>query len=195
MTGKEAIEKVGFLTSKDFSIESPSLENAYKAVFSLFSEGMDRRVRRKGVMAIGGVGCGKTTCMKIMHRLFRDSQSRFLLKRASDIRDLVSDISLIEIKKELGYGLKCDLYIDDLGVGGGESKHYGNSISILGEIILDRYELWVNEGYLTHLSSNLVAESKDKNITTLRTLFGDRVCDRLIEMTMPIVFTNKSLRK
>lgn len=195
MTGKEAILSVGKMTDSNFSLDAPVIENAYKAVYGVFLDGMDRTIRRKGVMLIGGVGSGKTTCLKIMQRLFRDSDCRFLSKRASDIKDFVGSMSLNEIKQEFGYGLKCDLYIDDIGVNSGEMKVYGTTVSVLGEILLDRYDLYISEGYLTHISSNLVAESDNPNVVTLKSVFGDRVYDRLREMTTPIVFTNKSLRK
>jgi hypothetical protein len=195
MSGKEAIEKVGLLMNKDFSLNVAGLENVYKAVYGIFIDGMDRTVRRKGVMAIGGVGCGKTTCIRIMHRLFRDSSCRFLSKRASEIKDLVETVPLSEIKQDLGYGLKCDLYIDDFGVNGAEIKKYGTVISVLGELILDRYELYINEGFLLHISLNLLPESDEEGVVTVKSVFGDRVYDRLREMTTPIVFTNKSLRK
>jgi DNA replication protein DnaC len=195
MTGKEAIEKVGLLMDEDFSLRLPEIENVYKAVYGVFSEGMDRKVRRKGVMAIGGVGCGKTTCIRVMHRLFRDSPCRFLAKRASEIKDLIESVPLSEIKQDLGYGLKCDLYIDDLGVNSAEIKKYGTVVSVLGELILDRYELYINEGFLLHISINLLPESDNPSVATVKSVFGDRVYDRLREMTTPIVFTNKSLRK
>jgi hypothetical protein len=195
MTAKDAILRVGLLVDERFSLDNPVIENAYRAIYGVFSQATDRTVRRTGVMAIGGVGSGKSTCLRIMHRLFRDSNCRFLYKRASEIKDLIESSPLSEIKQDIGYGLKCDLYIDDLGVNGGEIKKYGTTISVLGELLLDRYELYINEGWLTHISSNLLPESENPQIVTLKSVFGDRVYDRLKEMNTQIIFTNKSLRK
>lgn len=195
MTGKEAIEYVGKLLEPNFSIELPELENAYKAIYGSFLVGVDEGARTKGVLLIGAVGSGKTICSKIMHRLFRDSNSRFLFKRASDIKDMLEIMSLVEIKQDLGYGLKCDLMIDDLGITDADVKKYGTTMSVIGELILDRYELFVNEGYRTHFSSNLITESDNEKIQSMKKVFGDRVYDRLRQMTTMIVFTNKSLRK
>ena len=195
MTAKDAILKVGLLIDKEFSLDNPVLENSYKAIYSVFSQAIDRTARQRGVMAIGGVGSGKSTCLRIMHRLFRDSNCRFLYKRASEIKDLIEKTPLSEIKQEIGYGLKCDLYIDDLGVNGVEMKKYGTTVSVLGELLLDRYELYINEGWLTHISSNQLPESENPQIVTLKSAFGDRVYDRLLEMNKQIIFTNKSLRK
>jgi hypothetical protein len=195
MTGKEAIVCVGKIIEPDFSIDSEELENAYKAVYGAFVQGVYEGARSKGVMLIGAVGCGKTVCSKIMHRLFRDSNSRFLYKRGAEINDLIETMPLAEIKQIFGVGLKCDLYIDDFGVNDADGKKYGNTISVMGELIFDRYELFVNEGYRTHISTNLLPESINPEYRTIRKVFGDRVYDRISQMTTPIVFTNKSLRK
>jgi hypothetical protein len=51
----------------------------------------------------------------------------------------------------------------------------------MGEILLSRYELFVGQGVVTHLTTNLRAD-------TLETLYGDRVRSRLREQMNLLAF-------
>lgn len=90
-----------------------------------------------------------------------------------------------------------DLYIDDIGVSRIKSSKYGNNVNVISEILMDRYELFINEGWKTHISSNipLSIKNNDKNQPTLEDIYGIRVCDRIKEMCEVIYITSKSLRK
>jgi DNA replication protein DnaC len=62
---------------------------------------------------------------------------------------------------------------------------------------MERYDLYINAGYKTHLSSNLVTNITNniKKIPTLRMVYGARAFDRMIEMTNVIIFKGESQRK
>jgi energy-coupling factor transporter ATP-binding protein EcfA2 len=88
--------------------------------------------------------------------------------------------------KHLGYGpvLQYDQPVtycfDDLGTES-DAKHYGNDCNVMAEVLLDRYDQFVRHGMITHLTTNLNAE-------TLEDIYGNRVRSRLREMCNLICF-------
>lgn len=198
MTGSEAIKILGCKMHKDFDIDSEPRLSIYKSVYQNFVDGLDENIFNKGVMLVGRIGVGKSVIMKIMQKLFKDSNRGFKWFTCRDIVDLVEHYSVSEVKEFYGRGLKMDLYIDDIGVGNSIFNKYGNTTNIVSEIILERYDLFVSEGFKTHISSNnptSLDKSKYPNIITLEDMYGDRVIDRLKEMCEIIVWKGESLRK
>lgn len=138
---------------------------------------------KKGLLLLGPVGCGKTAIMQLF------APQRFQLIATRDIvRKFIKDGNpVLEQygaqsfrKKHLGYGsvIQYDQPItwcfDDLGVEP-NTKIYGNSCNVMAEILLDRYDQFLRYGMLTHMTTNL-------NADTLEQLYGDRVRSRLREM-------------
>lgn len=194
LTGRDAILVVGKHLHKDFSLDDPDINKSYQMVYEAFVRGLNYNDRPKSVLLIGAVGCGKTMCMRVMHKLLRDSPRKFMWKRGRDLKDFFEENNLSQLKKEYGYDLKSDLYIDDIGFLDSEIKKYGNKTNPIGELLLDRYDLYTQEGYLTHMSSNMLGESDDGSLS-LSSVFGDRCYDRIKEMTAEIIFVNDSMRK
>jgi hypothetical protein len=64
--------------------------------------------------------------------------------------------------------------LDDLGVEQ-NVKQYGNECNTMAEILLNRYELFVNHGIQTHATTNLNADD-------LETIYGNRVRSRFRSM-------------
>ena len=80
-----------------------------------------------------------------------------------------------------------DLYIDDIGVAV-DVKRYGNTVNIITEILMERYNLFINSGFKTHLSSNLLTSVlNESNSVTLKSVYGARILDRIIEMTSVVI--------
>lgn len=150
----------------------------------------------KGFLIIGSKGVGKSTLMRIMQKVFLGTQREFVAVDALKIKDLLDEYSVSEIKSMYGFDLKKDLLIDDIGKGATEIKEYGNTINIISELLFERYDLYIKEGYLTHLTSNIITNTNntDVNIVTLEKLYKDRVYDRLKEMTRVINWSGQSLR-
>lgn len=199
MRGSEAIQTLGVLMYKDFNIEQEQLLSAYRQVYENFCVNhIQKNKNKKGVLLIGSVGVGKTALMKIMQRLFKDTESRFKWVQANEFKYLVEEYTNNEIMSMYGRGCDVDLYIDDIGIAGSDYKKYGNSINIISEIIYERYDLYLEKGIRTHLSSNLptkIDKFKYPNIDTLSDLYGDRIVDRLKEMCETLVIKGESLRK
>jgi hypothetical protein len=76
---------------------------------------------------------------------------------------------------------------DDLGV---ESslKYYGNECNVMAEVLLTRYDLFVAQNLITHLTTNLSASEIEE-------AYGNRVRSRLREMFNLIAFDNNSFDK
>ena len=94
-----------------------------------------------------------------------------------------------------GFDLKCDLYIDDIGFSV-DVKRYGNTVNIITEILMERYDLFVSTGIKTHLSSNIMTQITNDiaNKPTLKLMYGARIIDRMKEMCEIVTFKGKSQR-
>jgi len=197
MTGSQAIQTLGGSMYENFSIEKEPHFSAYKQVYENFTKNV-KGEKNKGLLLIGKIGVGKTALMKIMQRLFKDTDSKFKWVKANEFKYLLDEYSNNELMAMYGKECNVDLYIDDIGIGNSDYKRFGNSINIISEIIYERYDLFLEKGLRTHFSSNLPT-SLDKlqypNIDTLSDIYGDRVTDRLKQMCETLVIKGESLRK
>ena len=55
------------------------------------------------------------------------------------------------------------------------SKYFGNDCNVMAEILLTRYDLFVEKGIITHLTTNLSA-------TEIESQYGNRLRSRMREM-------------
>jgi energy-coupling factor transporter ATP-binding protein EcfA2 len=144
----------------------------------------------KGILLSGPVGCGKTTLMSLMRFVTAD-KNKFIMKSCRDISfEFIEDgFSVIHkySKGTLYQYLPKNYCFDDLGV---ESslKYYGNECNVMAEILLTRYDLFVSQKLITHLTTNLSASE-------IEDTYGNRVRSRLREMFNLIAFDNNSFDK
>lgn len=196
LSGSDKINIIGReLYGDSFSIENVVTRDVYKKVYERIIIGLKRK-KSKGIFITGSIGIGKTAMMKVIQRLFKDTERRFKWISGHELKDLSETLTIMEIKDMYGAGLKCDLYIDDIGFSI-DVKRYGNTVNIISEIIMDRYDLYISSGFKTHISSNITAAIKnnEKNIPTIERLYGVRVLDRIKEMCDLIIWNGESLRK
>ncbi|MFZ9029529.1 MAG: ATPase [Crocinitomicaceae bacterium] len=139
----------------------------------------------KGILLNGPVGCGKTSLMTLM-RHFTYPGHNFIIKTTRDIASEFNQEGYTVIPK---YGKTSNkIYcFDDLGVEN-NMKYFGNECNTIAEILLQRYELHVFEGTITHATTNL-------NSNELEQLYGDRVRSRLRSMCNLITFNRGSCDK
>ncbi len=200
MTPIQAAEIIGQKLMPGFTLSDPAMLEAYGKVFESFVEGIgENKKRSKGCGLIGSKGVGKSACMRVMNAMFRDTERLFKYCRAADIIKLLDVYKPSEIKDEFGFGQKSDLYIDDIGLGQAVKNDYGNKINIISEILIERYELFIESGFKTHWSTNkffnVNREKSPDAPPTIYDMYGDVVCDRLNEMNKIIVWQGQSLRK
>lgn len=141
----------------------------------------------KGILINGGVGAGKTYSSCLM-RFIAPKERKFIIKSC---RHLTFDFAQENNDIIYQYGRKFSerkgsdplVYLfDDLGA---EKiiKHYGNEYNLMAEIIQSRYDLFISEGLITHLTTNL-------NGDEIENAYGTRVRSRMREMFNVISFTD-----
>lgn len=189
MRASEIITELGKDFKKDFSIDNEPLYSKYKQVYEHLVSNEE-----KGLLLIGSIGCGKSMLMKVIQRLFKDTEQRFKWVSSSVLKDMLDDCTVSEIKSIYGRPLKMDLYIDDIGFQKNRNK-YGDVINIISELIFDREELFFESGIRTHFSSNTPSRLENKEIDTLESMYGKRCYDRILGMCKLISWQSKSLRK
>lgn len=123
---------------------------------------------KKGILLIGPVGCGKTSLMTLLPEFMYPFQ-KYPVKNTRDIAAEYHKDGYEVIHK---YGRReKPICLDDLGVEQ-TIKHFGNECNTVGEILLQRYDMHVNYGVITHATTNLNAEELEK-------IYGNRVRSRL----------------
>lgn len=188
----ELIESIGKeIYGEKFSIEEKRLFEAYKKVYQNF---INEKRNAKGVFVLGDLGIGKSAMMRVFHRLFKDTDRCFKWVAGMDLKDMAEELTTGQIKNYYGYDLKCDLYIDDIGFTV-DVKRYGNTVNIITEIIMNRYDLFISSGFRTHISSNVALTSADPAVASISKIYGNRVLDRLKEMNELVAWNSESLRK
>lgn len=195
-SGKETIIYIGQqMYGNDFNLNNNAVLAVYKNVYEYFVKRSNNNTK-KGILVIGGLGVGKSAMMKVLQRLFKDTEARFKWVNAYDLKDLSEVHTTSQIKEMYGYDLKMDLYIDDIGISV-DVKRYGNTVNIITELLMERYDLFIGTGYKTHLSSNLLTSITNDihNTPTLKSVYGARILDRVKEMTEVITFKGDSQRK
>lgn len=159
-------------------------------------------VPKFGIMCCGTCGNGKTTLMYAFQRVVNYLQDRghfsFLdneytrfragmqIFHAKEIVKMAKDYKAF---KELQG--RTMLAIDDLGTEPTEVLDYGNVLSPVVDLIEHRY----NKQLFTFITTNLVANSEDKETVTIRKKYGDRIADRFNEMLHVIIFKDITYRK
>jgi energy-coupling factor transporter ATP-binding protein EcfA2 len=144
----------------------------------------------KGILLTGPVGCGKTTLMNLM-RYVTSADQRFIMKSCRDISfEFIEDGFEVIHKYSRGalyqYNRKTYCF-DDLGTEG-SLKYYGNECNTIAEILLTRYDLFISQKLITHVTTNLAAGEIEE-------VYGNRIRSRMREMFNLIAFDKESVDK
>lgn len=135
----------------------------------------------KGILLTGPVGCGKTSLMKILRHLTPHIKSYQVIPT----RNITFGFNHIGYKTIQDYGNEKYFCFDDLGVEP-TGRHYGKDCNVMGEVLLSRYELFINHKIKTHCTTNL-------NAKELEDRYGNRVRSRMRELFNLVPF-DKSCR-
>lgn len=137
----------------------------------------------KGILLSGPVGCGKTSLMKLL-KCIVPHQRPYLVVPS---RNIVFGFNHVGYKTIEDYGMTQFFCFDDLGVEP-IGRYYGKDCNVMGEIMLSRYDLFIQHRIKTHATTNLNAQE-------LEDRYGSRVRSRMRELFNLIAFDKKSKDK
>ena len=146
----------------------------------------------KGTLLIGPVGCGKYSLMNIC-RFLLTADKRHSIKSCRDVslefaREGFETIQRYTKRSFSPYKEEPKTYcFDDLGAEK-QVQFYGNGCSVMGEIILSRYDYFHAYQMLTHNTTNL-------NSTEIENRYGLRVRSRMRELFNLIAFPSSTFDK
>ncbi|MCR9228787.1 MAG: ATPase [Flavobacteriaceae bacterium] len=130
----------------------------------------------KGILLSGPVGCGKTSLMK----LIRYITPHFRPYEIIPSRNITFGFNHIGFSIIEDYGNGRFYCFDDLGVEPG-GRHFGTDCNVMGEILLSRYDLFMETGIRTHATTNLNAQELEER-------YGHRVRSRMRQLFNLIAF-------
>lgn len=146
----------------------------------------------KGIMLLGPVGCGKTSLMHVC-RFLLPAAERHTVKPCREITfEFIKDGYEIFHRYTKG-SFKTPSFepktfcFDDLGLEN-VMNYYGNTCSVMGEILLSRYDFFHSYGMITHITTNL-------NSHEIEAMYGLRVRSRCREMFNLIAFDKAATDK
>ena len=137
----------------------------------------------KGILLSGPVGCGKTSLMKLLRHIVPHQKSYELIPA----RNITFAFNNIGYKTIQEYGNNNFYCFDDLGVET-TGRHFGKDCNVMGEILLSRYDLFLQRKIKTHATTNLNAQELEER-------YGNRVRSRMRQLFNLIAFDKESKDK
>lgn len=145
---------------------------------------------QKGLLITGPIGCGKTTLLELMKRIAVPEKKFFFFTCREIGFEFIQDGYQVIHRYSKGvHGnyTKSNMGFDDLGTEK-NLKYFGNEANVMAEIILTRYDMYTQNGFTTHITTNLSA-------TELEEAYGNRVRSRLRSMCNLIAFDKETVDK
>lgn len=137
----------------------------------------------KGILLSGPVGCGKTSLMKLLRHIV-PHQKPYEVIPARNITFAFNNIGYKTIEEYGGSSFYC---FDDLGVET-TGRHFGKDCNVMGEILLSRYDLFLQRKIRTHATTNLNAQELEER-------YGNRVRSRMRQLFNLVAFDRESIDK
>lgn len=145
---------------------------------------------RKGILLTGPIGCGKTSIMSLM-RFVPPPERKHIIKPCRELSfEFIQEgfeVIFRYSKMSFNNNLPKVYCFDDLGAEQ-SLKYFGNECNVMGEVLLSRYDLFISQGMITHLTTNLSASEMER-------MYGNRVRSRFREMFNLIAFEKTSTDK
>lgn len=150
---------------------------------------------KKGLILLGNVGVGKTTCMESLIELKHRKHDGSPLKgHYYSQREINGYGSYNEFQK--GRSLdKYQCFVDDIGDSGlSVVKNYGSVSSPVGDLIDDRSKLYKKESVWCH-NTRFNYFTSNHFMEDLKQMFGEQIEDRLFGMCNIVIVTGESYRR
>jgi len=137
----------------------------------------------KGILLTGPIGCGKTSLMKLLKYIVPHHKPYSVIPS----RNILFSFNHIGFKAIEDYGNSSYYCFDDLGVEP-IGRYFGQDCNVMGEVLLSRYELFVNHKVKTHATTNLNADELEER-------YGNRVRSRMRQLFNLIAFDQQAIDK
>lgn len=179
---------------RNFHIEEIDYPTIYKLI--IFAIRDEKRAQdlnidlNKGILLSGPIGCGKTSLMNLI-KTFHYQKHDYKIKTCREIsfefaKNGFEALQPYTQKQHIQPRLTGYCF-DDLGAEQ-NIKHYGNDLNVMAEIIISRYEDFIQNQSVTHITTNLSASE-------IEALYGNRLRSRMRQMFNLISFENHSKDK
>lgn len=146
----------------------------------------------KGLVITGPVGCGKTSILQIFNALMPKNR-QFLVRSCCRISLDYMEDGHQTIRRYTSDSFNRDdktpkaIYFDDFGLEK-DTSHFGNTRNVMADILMERYDYYMDSRMLTYLTTNLKgSELEDK--------YGLRLRSRIRQMCQHISFSQESKDK
>ena len=137
----------------------------------------------RGILLSGPVGCGKSSLLTLLRGL-QTKERRFIVKSCREVtfEFIQAGYSVIFNYSKYSFNdFEPKTYLfDDLGAEN-NLKYFGNDCNVMAEILLSRYDLFISQNMITHVTTNLNSEEIEQ-------MYGPRVRSRFREMFNLISF-------
>ena len=134
----------------------------------------------RGILLSGPVGCGKTSLIRLLKHLVPHLKPYEVIPTRNIVFSF-NNIGFVTIEQ---FGNSKFFCFDDLGVEP-TGRHFGKDCNVMGEILLSRYDLFLEHKIKTHATTNLNAEE-------LEARYGNRVRSRMRQLFNLIAFDKES---
>jgi DNA replication protein DnaC len=190
-----ALEKMGrYYYGDQFKIhENDKMVIMKLIIYAIKDESTAKEMKidiNKGIILSGPVGCGKSSMMFLCNFFTNQMQNYKIIP----CRDIAFDFATKGYEALLPFTKKEDkqtkmnnICFDDLGTEK-QIKYFGNECNVMAEILLTRYDNFINNKTITHITTNLSASELEK-------YYGDRVRSRMRQMFNLIAFPKDSIDK
>jgi predicted ATPase len=137
----------------------------------------------KGILLTGPIGCGKTSIMQLLKPFFYAKED-FKIKTSREISFEFAKNGYEALQpythKSNQQQRLAGYCFDDLGAEQ-QIKHFGNDCNVMAEILISRYDHFLENKTVTHITTNLSASEIEK-------LYGNRLRSRFRQMFNLIAF-------
>lgn len=185
--GKEAYGKSFKIYEEDKPVICKLLIYAIQDKENALKLGLDLN---KGIILSGPVGCGKTSIMHLI-KPFIPSKYDYKIKSTREVSFEFAkrgyEALNLYTQKATNQSRLTGYCFDDLGAEQ-QIKHFGNDCNVMAEVLISRYEQFVENKSVTHITTNLTASE-------LENLYGNRLRSRMRSMFNLISFDKSSLDK
>lgn len=182
--GREMLIDIGKTIIPNFEISNENIQN-YQKLYYYFLKNEEKCNElgidvNKGLWVYGEVGSGKSIAFKVFQEFCFYTQKidnrRFSIYRYKKFEDEYDEIKS-KVFEIYGYGGKKDICFDEFMKTVGIVNDFGIKKNLVELILEDRYDLYINEGFKTHITTN-VAPTK----ILADGLLDQRTLDRCTQM-------------